>query len=791
MVLRILSIFFLLTAQLALAQQFRHTYTIHLPDSITEAKPIRADLNNDGLLDVLLITKSSAGKNYLQVVKGDTTITPFLHWQATQTIGPRKGHLLVDYNRDNRMDLVLSSTDGRVAVYLNQGNFVFAETQLFLPAFAELLPVDLDNDARSEWILSDGQTGTGKLMVYRQATAFAWTLAHDSTKITPLSIALTDQNSDGRTDVFVSGTVGNDSLVSSILLSDEKLHLNPSSKFEFSGKASGGDFNADGVFDFLLMGRDKQQIDGTRIFQSSMGSHIPVSIAIALNQATPFVADLNSDGIVDFNYQGLQGSESMNVVQYAMNNYDTIPSLGYRSHVFGDEDRDGDLDVLVLAAGDHLRLLAYENMTSVNKPPSAPKNAIVTRVFNRFFYYWDPAGDDRTPLQSITYDLYIDGTTGYAGEFDLLNEKRLSVTHGNNGTQNFKLLRVSNARQFAVQAIDNAFNSSRLCIGSSSACSSASVTKLTLCENEKHTVTAPHESLWFSFAKGFLGKRAAIELTASNDTVFYYDPAAKGCDALKVMQVQIGNNALRSVVEKYACAGQSLKLSVESGWSSVSWKSYKHGDLGTGSTINVVVSEADTITATMVSATGCTKKDKTVVRLSTPLITVSPDQVRIPVGSDVRLVASGGSRYEWTPASGLSSVSVADPVAAPAVTTSYLVTGYDSLGCAGTAGATVHIENGGYVPNLFTPNDDGKNDEIKIYGLTEVKDFQFTIHNREGAEIYRTNSLSDAMQKGWDGTKKGTKQPAGVYFWKVKGKLGSGDRLLLNGKDTGSIVLVR
>jgi gliding motility-associated-like protein len=245
------------------------------------------------------------------------------------------------------------------------------------------------------------------------------------------------------------------------------------------------------------------------------------------------------------------------------------------------------------------------------------------------------------------------------------------------------------------------------------------------------------------------------------------------------------------VAERYACANQSLNLSVESGWKSVTWNSFKRGNIGTGNSVNVVVAEADTITATMVSATGCTKKDKTIIKLSTPLVAVSPDQVRIPLGSEVQLVASGASRYEWRPGSGLSSSSVPDPVASPQVTTTYLVSGYDSLGCAGSAEATVYVENGGYVPNLFTPNTDGKNDEIKIYGLTEARDFQFTIHNREGAEVYRSTNLSDVVQRGWDGTRKGTNQPAGVYYWKVKGKLPSGERLLLNGKDSGSIVLVR
>ena len=783
-------IIFILTCQVAHAQLFRKSYAINLPDSIVAAKIDRADFNNDGLLDVILVTTSSSQKTYLQWIKGDTTLTPFLDWRHTRTIGPHKKVVLTDYNHDNRMDVVLSTTTDKVAVYLNNGDFSFSETLLSLPAFSELLIIDIDDDSRSEWILSDRQSGDDKLKVFRQSSSFTWSLVYDSILVSAAALAMTDQNYDGRTDVLVSGAVGTDSVVTLILRNDGKLHLTRSSAIGFSGNVSSADINSDGVFDFLLMGSDRHT-DGSRIYQSSAGEHRSTDIGISLQQPTPFIADFNSDGIVDFNYQGSGTSGVLNVIQYASNNFDTISSAGYRAHIFGDEDRDGDLDLIVLTYEDRLRIQAYESLAAANKIPSSPKNAIVTRIYNRLFYYWDPSTDDRTPLPSITYDLYIDGTTKYAAEFDLLNEKRLTVTHGNNGAQNFKLLSANVPLQFAVQAVDNAFNSSRTCIGSSSGCAITATRKIVLCEGEKQTLKAPRESLWFSFANGFLGRHAALELSAANDTIFYYDPSNKGCDALTVLQLQIGNNGIRNVFERYACAGQSLHLDVETGWKSVSWRSYRRGNLGTGNSINFVATEPDTVTATMVSATGCTKIDKTIVKLSTPLVVVSPDQVRIPIGSDVQLTASGASQYEWRPASGLSSANVADPVAAPLATTTYTVSGTDSLGCVGVAQAIVYVENGGYVPNLFTPNGDGKNDEIRIYGLSEASDFMFTIHNREGVEVYRSTNLTEASQKGWDGAKKGVGQPAGVYFWKVKGKLRSGERLLLNGKDSGSIVLVR
>ena len=104
---------------------------------------------------------------------------------------------------------------------------------------------------------------------------------------------------------------------------------------------------------------------------------------------------------------------------------------------------------------------------------------------------------------------------------------------------------------------------------------------------------------------------------------------------------------------------------------------------------------------------------------------------------------------------------------------------------------TVIVEDSGFVPTLFTPNDDGQNDALKIYGITSANDFVFTIYNREGSLVFKTSDVNEAIQRGWDGFTNGTKQPGGVYFWKVKGSMSTARKVLLNGKDSGSIVLIR
>ncbi len=70
-----------------------------------------------------------------------------------------------------------------------------------------------------------------------------------------------------------------------------------------------------------------------------------------------------------------------------------------------------------------------------------------------------------------------------------------------------------------------------------------------------------------------------------------------------------------------------------------------------------------------------------------------------------------------------------------------------------------------YVPNVFTPNGDGRNDDFRVYstGLTEL---DVMIFNRWGEIIYEYNTLSGS----WDGKYNGKPVAEDVYVWKLKAK---------------------
>lgn len=70
-----------------------------------------------------------------------------------------------------------------------------------------------------------------------------------------------------------------------------------------------------------------------------------------------------------------------------------------------------------------------------------------------------------------------------------------------------------------------------------------------------------------------------------------------------------------------------------------------------------------------------------------------------------------------------------------------------------------------FIPNAFTPNNDGLNDVFRMTGLPpdNITKFNFQVYDRWGKIIFSTTNISE----GWNGTCNGEICPAGAYPWIV------------------------
>ncbi|WP_116124456.1 gliding motility-associated C-terminal domain-containing protein [Lewinella sp. IMCC34183] len=68
------------------------------------------------------------------------------------------------------------------------------------------------------------------------------------------------------------------------------------------------------------------------------------------------------------------------------------------------------------------------------------------------------------------------------------------------------------------------------------------------------------------------------------------------------------------------------------------------------------------------------------------------------------------------------------------------------------------------IPDLFTPNGDGRNDEFRLFYNGTITDYTMIVYDRWGQKVF----TSDDPQEGWDGTKNESPQPSDVYLYLAK-----------------------
>ncbi|MEM9857967.1 MAG: M43 family zinc metalloprotease [Bacteroidota bacterium] len=245
-----------------------------------------------------------------------------------------------------------------------------------------------------------------------------------------------------------------------------------------------------------------------------------------------------------------------------------------------------------------------------------------------------------------------------------------------------------------------------------------------------------------------------------------------------------------SLDDIYACEREFLTLQVEDAFN-IKWTSAYRGLLGGANPITYSLERNDTISVTWRTEFDCEFNDEFEIIISEPTAKIDTNYHLINKGSSVQLFASGGELYDWIPRLGLNNSQIPNPVATPEFATTYTVEVADSIGCLDNDTVRIELITQAFIPDLFSPNGDNRNDVLFIYGLEGVEDIGFTIYNRVGSTVYRKDTPADLSAEGWDGTWKGQEQPSGTYFWKVSGRYSNGLPVLLNGEESGVIHLVR
>lgn len=202
---------------------------------------------------------------------------------------------------------------------------------------------------------------------------------------------------------------------------------------------------------------------------------------------------------------------------------------------------------------------------------------------------------------------------------------------------------------------------------------------------------------------------------------------------------------------------------------------YKWNTGATTDTIDVTISTPTTYTVTI--SNGCAVTKIVTVTPVTPTLLACCNYT-VSIGHDTTLVASGThiKTYQWDPSVICKNPPICDSVIAnPTVTTTYTVTGTDSMGCTVERIVTVVVETPCFdfiVPNVFTPDfagpggANGGHNNIFYMQTENITGWSTIIYDRWGKEMFKTTD----PKVYWDGnTEGGSKAPDGVYFYIISG----------------------
>lgn len=87
-------------------------------------------------------------------------------------------------------------------------------------------------------------------------------------------------------------------------------------------------------------------------------------------------------------------------------------------------------------------------------------------------------------------------------------------------------------------------------------------------------------------------------------------------------------------------------------------------------------------------------------------------------------------------------------------------------GCQDSTSQLITVNNqiDFYIPNAFSPNDDGINDSFDVFPAGEITTYQITIFDRWGGTVFQSSKIDEP----WDGYIKGKLAPKGIYVYLIE-----------------------
>ena len=224
------------------------------------------------------------------------------------------------------------------------------------------------------------------------------------------------------------------------------------------------------------------------------------------------------------------------------------------------------------------------------------------------------------------------------------------------------------------------------------------------------------------------------------------------CDSIVLFRLTFIDNskAIQSKTQKLICDGKFVKIAEN------------------------IYSEAGIYIDTLRNAFGCDSIVQTDIKIEDLQISITPDMT-VNTAEKTQLNVSSIStivKWQWSPTTYLSCADCSNPFTSPLQSIVYTVKATNDIGC--TAKATIKVDikpcNQIFIPNSFSPNGDGINDELTVFAnvcAINVKNYQ--IFDRWGNQIFEAKDFApNDATFAWNGKYKGEKVQAGIYLYRIE-----------------------
>jgi gliding motility-associated-like protein len=194
---------------------------------------------------------------------------------------------------------------------------------------------------------------------------------------------------------------------------------------------------------------------------------------------------------------------------------------------------------------------------------------------------------------------------------------------------------------------------------------------------------------------------------------------------------------------------------------------------------------------TVFSQNGCPKphRDTVVVTVLPDIKAFAGNDTSVIIGQQLQLNGTGGTSFVWSPSNYLNAANIPNPIATFNAASDKIILrliSENTAGCKDSAYINIKVFSTipeVFVPTAFTPNKDGRNDELKpiAVGMKQIE--KFTVFNRWGQIVFTTSST----ERGWDGNVNGKPQGTGTFAWMVSATDHTGKPY----SKKGTVVLIR